>query len=223
MSSSRASIAVLGLSGLVAACALTSPPAPDIAVEGLPGPAYLRLAGDPPTAARPFAVSFAGEDGDRGGQTFEFVKGQTVVIERLSLPQTVSAWVDETACEGTLRTLTDREIDGILAVGDDTCSLTATREHPVGDAFPDLHPDLLGTLSAQAPLGTTLTLTSLDGAIPGEVSDDTDESGWISIPEGMSPGRWRAVLTSGNKTLLESTVTVEAGESIHLDLRTPEG
>ena len=101
-------------------------------------------------------------------------------------------------------------------VGDGTCALAATRNHPVGDV---VHPDLSGSLSAQAPLGTTLTLTSLDGAIPGEVSDDADESGWISL--AVPAGRWRAVLARGSETLDESTLTVEGGETIHLDLRTP--
>jgi hypothetical protein len=216
MSSFRAFLAVLGLSCLVAACTPTGQQATPEPVEAMPPAAFLHLVGDPPTAARPIVVKFAAEDGDRSGQSFAFVEGQPVVIDRTSIPEIVSAWVDEVACAGSLRVVGQREIDGILTVGEDECALVATRNHPVGDV---VHPDLSGSLSAQAPLGTTLTLTSLDGAIPGEVSDDADESGWISL--AVPAGRWRAVLARGSETLDESTLTVEGGETIHLDLRTP--
>ena len=193
------------------------PQAEPTAFEGMPPPSYLHLVGDPPTAARAFVVSFAGEDGDRSGQTFAFLEGQAVAIDRISNPGPVSAWVDETACAGTLRTVAEREIDGTLTVGNDTCTLVATRNHPLDE---DLHPDLSGSLSAEAPLGSVLTLTSLDGAIPGEVSGHADESGWVSALE-LPAGRWRAVLSLAGEVLHESVLSMEAGKSIHLDLREP--
>ncbi len=202
---------------LLAACGRLEPTidVPATPFEGMPPPAYLHLEGDPTTAAAPFVVTFAGEDGDRGGQSFSFEEGQRIVIDRTSFAEVVSAWVDEIACEGTITTLAERETDGLLTITANGCALISLRNHPAADG---VHPELSGTLSAEAPLGSTLTLTTLDDAIPAELADDADESGFISF--GAVPaGRWRAVLTSGGAEMEATTITIEAGESQHLDLR----
>ena len=202
---------------LVTACGPIAPSfgVPATPFELLPGPAYLHLDGEPSTAGGPFVVTFAGPDGDRSGRSFAFETGQRVVIDRTSFAEIVSVWVDEIPCDGTARTLTDRETDGILTIADGACAVTTTRNHAGED---DIHEALPGTLSAEAPLGSRLSLTTLDQAIPGELTDDADESGWISFEE-VPAGRWRAVLSSGGQRLGESTITIEAGEHQHIDLR----
>jgi hypothetical protein len=210
-----APLAISFVVGMLAGCGSIRPAdAPATPFEGLPGPAYLHLDGEPRAAARPFVVTFAGPDGDRSGQSFAFEAGQRVVIDRTSFAETVAAWVDDIACDGTATTLTDRETDGFLEIDDDACRVTTTRNHAVAD---DVHPELTGGLSAEAPLGSTLTLTTLADAVPGELADDADESGWISL-ELVPAGRWRVVLTKSGQQLDEQTITIEAGEHQHLDL-----
>ncbi len=212
---SVAPLATVAVVAMLAGCGSIRPvDAPATAFEGMPGPAYLHLDGEPVTAARPFVVTFAGPDGDRSGQSFAFEAGQRVVIDRTSFAETFAAWVDDIACEGSATTLTDRETDGLLEIDDEVCRLTTTRNHAVDE---DAHPELSGGLSAEAPLGSTLTLTTLTDAIPGELADDADESGWISF-DLVSAGLWRAVLTRNGQQLDEQTITIVAGEQQHLDL-----
>ena len=124
-------VLVLGGCGL-----LPQPPSPlptfREGFEAIPGPGYIHLITEPPTAPRRLTIGSAGDDGQASSITQTFADGSLVVVDLTHLPGASSILVDGVGCDGAIPVEVDRETDVVLRLLPDRCTVTVLRIHEAG-------------------------------------------------------------------------------------------
>jgi hypothetical protein len=182
-----------------------------VAEEHLPGPASVRVVGDPVVASRPLIVALT-RDGFRR-------EARVATGERIRAEFNVSQGGyrligGDDACSVVLELAPSNEADLVLRLPPDGgCELLLTGTHPFGAVR---HPDgELGSVSTQVPLGRiggvlTMDLRSLDDP-PNPVPDavTVDEGGNL-IVDGVVPGTYEARLLQDGEPIATAQVVVDA-------------
>ena len=91
--------------------------------EALPGPGQVMLVADPPEAAEPLTIEFAGQDGEVRGLPTQIQPGATVSASTVSLPGKVTVHVNGKACDGTVPVRTDMTTTVVLLFARGGCSI----------------------------------------------------------------------------------------------------
>lgn len=188
---------------------------PSVVAPSVGGPGYIHLVGDPPDAAKSLTIALIAPDGSPSGRSDEFGIGQQIVLDRASMPGRFGVAVNNFPCDGQFRVDADREVDLILRIDEEKCTVVEERSHPPGEID---HQDVLGLVSGEAPLGASIRIISLTGPPASPVmSLDVDESGLFES-DPLPAGRYRIELITNGSFTGSVAVELEAGENEHVDL-----
>jgi hypothetical protein len=129
----RASAGIL-VTLFVGACGSAPPVTFEPGVERVPGPGYLHIEGDPIVADRTRTVRFVGSDMAESGVSARFGPGDRIVVDGVALAGEHGLSVDGVSCVGRFPVAVDQEIDLVLHLTADACTVSTVGAHAPGAA-----------------------------------------------------------------------------------------
>lgn len=217
-------VAVGGLArlGLVGPTVTPGPTAtPDAAAEGV---GLFHMTMDPAYDQLPLRLQYLVA---RGRQVVEYAFSAdiAVIVNRSFIAGPLSIVYNDLRCDGSVMVVKDMEVDAVLEIGGDACSLVETGTHMPGAMQ---HPELPTTavVGAVLPIGvpSTLVVRQLDSIDTTPVASvDVEVPPWEVVGIKVEPGRYEVSVLVDSIVLASEELDLERGEDVVVNLRVLPG